>query len=285
VLDHHITDCLSSLLFEDGVRGGAAATEARRGNYREWVDWQLARYPVGDAATAVPPAHDFWLRYFDGGAPDRATLLPFCTPEAAPSGFVQVVRRDLPVPTETLRRAAAGLACTPFLLVIASLAAVVGELTDDDDVVIRYIGHGRTSRVTNTLGWFADQVPLRIRTPTLADPRCALRAAVSAWLTVIEHETTPWGYVLKVCGATELTQPQLVVSHLPRLPVAPDAPGSTDLTDPGSPGHLYLTVGLPHTGIGWIECRFDPRLFAPDGVDIFVGLALDRLARLTGRQP
>jgi hypothetical protein len=286
VLDHHVADCISSLLLQDGVCGrGAHPPVTRRGTYQEWVRWQLEQYPMDNPAELATPARDFWRRYFDGGAPNRATALPFCVPDAPLSGLEHVMYRDLPTPTAALHRAAGVLACSPLMLVLASMAAAVGELTSEDDLTMRYLAHGRTPRVVDTLGWFSDYVPLRIRTSSLADPRQALRAAVTAWLALVEHEVTPWGYILGVCGATDAERPQIVVNVLPRIDAAQLLPSPTDTTVPGSRGYLELTVGLAGTGIGRLECRFDPERFAKQGVELLVGLAFERLGWLVAERP
>jgi len=278
-LHHLIADPFSLLLFRDELAGrGNAVRTSRRGGYREWIEWQRRTFPMDNGTATPSAAREFWRRYFDGGSPNHAVTLPFCQPTAPVSGVERDLIHDLPVPSAALRAAAARLRSAPLLLVVASVAAAVGALTREADVTLRYVGHGRVDRYLETLGWFADDVPLRIRGPSLTDPHGALRAATLARQQIREYESTPWGYIMQACGQTDAETPQVVLSLIPADEVPNPLPPARSTTLTGGRGDLHITVSAPRTRAGRVRFRFDPHRFAGDGVE---GFARTVFARLT----
>jgi hypothetical protein len=295
-MDHHIADHHSMALLRDEIAGvDDEMLSPFRGAYREWVTWQRGQFPMGRAAAVPSPAHDFWLRYFDGGAPNHATILPFCRPNAPVGGVEHITSRDLPATGDALRAAGAQLGATAFLIIVASIASAVGLCAAETDTTLRYVTHGRTHQNVGTLGWFCDNMPLRVRSTSLADPHHALDAAVASRLELMEFETTPWGYIMEVCSQTDTERPQVVLNvfeiddqALPALPRKPrpevQGDGATPAASNGGrgdlPPDLNLMVLLPRESLCRLECRFDPSRFTPDGVEGFMDVVCDHLRRL-----
>jgi len=279
-LDHCLADGRSGQLFRDELAGDVVRT-ARRGGYREWIAWQHENFPM-DGAAKPTPARDFWRGYFDSSAPNRAAALPFCRPRAPMSGLEHHMYREVPVAGHEIAATAAARRVSPFMLFLACVASAVGTSTGETDLTVRYVAHGRIPRYLETLGWFSDYVPLRIRTADLADPDRALDAALRSRAQLGSHESTPWGYVMQSCGQTDAETPQVVLNfstRSDRVTVLPDT------TVTSTRGFLYLEASIPRSGKGLLRCRFDPVRFAIDGVDAFVGAVFDPLKRLVAARP
>jgi hypothetical protein len=280
--DHHISDGASVVMFGERLLDRDETwSVVPPGGYQEWVQWQHRQFPMENTAGLETVAREFWRRYFDGGAPNLATVLPFSDPEAVYSGSEHNLFRDLTISSTEIRVAAARLKTTPFLLIIAGVAAAVGAFTGTEDLTMRYFSHGRTSRTIDMLGWFADNVPLRIRTTGMADPRQALRAANASRLELLEHEATPWGYIMEVCSETDFETPQILLNLIPvDESTLVEAQQAKDHVIESRRGSLYLNVYLPSKGIGVLRARFDPARFTVDGIDAFTQIVFAKLGDL-----
>jgi Condensation domain len=279
ILDHHIADGRSTVVFGDRIAGRADAAISRA-SYRDWVDWQLENFPMQDTAQTPRPARDFWRQYFAGSAPNRPTVLPGCDPTSTLCGLEHIMTRDLPTSTQELRGAAGTLRTTPFLLFAASVISTISSLTQEDDIAYRYVTHGRIPRFLDTIGWFSDNMPIRARGESLADPMAALSAVTSGRQEMLEFEMTPFGYILAACEEKETETPQVVINFIMYDNDRILYSGPDDETIHGSRGTLNLTVGVPSRGTGWVECRFDPKRFTRDGVEDFLQITFEHLRRV-----
>jgi hypothetical protein len=280
VSDHLISDARSQFVIRQAVRGESSA---EAGRLRDWVARQRERFPM-EPREASTRARDFWLRYLDGTSPDRATLFPFRS-EGPPSGFVEVIQYELPTSITVLTAASRTLRTTPFSLILAAMAAAISAVTDENDITLQVKTTGRPPGYLDTLGCFADEVPIRIRDGSLAVPQKALRATTMAWAETLTFQTTPWDYILAACAPPE-TPPvvqrpgQVRVNFIPwtterrwcfqtetgRVPAIRQA------------FHLSVVVGVD--GRCHLRCDFDPERYTAGGVDDFLQVMLDGVRAL-----
>jgi Condensation domain/Sulfotransferase domain len=282
VFDHMITDGRSLHLFEEEVTrtGQGGVSTRRRGRYRDFVLWQLERFPLEDATEVDTPARTFWRRYLDGSAPTHATILPFCDPNAPLCGREYVMRRPVPISTEALQATARRLRTTPLLVLLAGVVSAIGSFTAVEDLTLRYMAHGRVPQFLQTLGWFSGNMPLRIRGANLGDPLGALRATMASRSEILDFEETPWGYIMEVCGATDSETPQVTVNFSPYPSDERWSSKPAEETIEGRRGFLNLAFASTTGGDTYVISRFDPDRFARDGVQSFVGVVLAHLREL-----
>jgi Condensation domain len=282
--DHIISDGRSVHLFRQAIRGEGQGTDGQRGRYSDWVAWQRETYPLATNERSTP-ARDFWRRYLGETAPDRATMLPFCTdPTGPPSGVIETIFRRLPTSPAQLRAASRQRRASPFVVFLGSVAATIGYVAETDDMTVRVNMPGRPPGFLDTLGWFSDCLPVRIRHGSLHDPADALKATTSAWLETLAFQTTPWDFVRAVCAGSEMPStlerpPQVIVNFLPFERVQVGTENGTN-TRPGMLATLQLIVVGGDRDELHLACQFDPDRFATPGVHAFLTLLSDRLIEL-----
>ncbi|MFJ4620639.1 condensation domain-containing protein [Streptomyces sp. NPDC088812] len=285
VFDHLISDARSTRLLRDELLGlGTDRLGAQYGRHSDWVAEQHRQFPF-DAAGVPTTAREFWLRYLDGTPPDRATVFPFCPdPDGPLSGYVHCIRRDLP-DIARLRAAAGRLKSSPFLLFLAGAVSAVGLVTGDDDVTVRVNTSGRAPGYLDTQGYFAENTPVRVRHPSLGEPRHALAATKSAWLRTLPYQPTPWDYILAVSGQADAkaiaSRPAQVLVNfvpwtVPRESLALSERGFNSLV-----GTFQLIVSVADDGTCHLECQYDPGRFDTGGVHGFLDVLAARLAHFT----
>ncbi len=290
VFDHLVSDARSLQLFRDEIMAGHQSTEGgQNGRYLDWVDWQLEQFPV-DAPEISTAARDFWRRYLDGTTLFRAPALPFCVKEMQPSGFVHVIRRDLPVSAATLRSAAGTLRTTPFLLILGSVVCAISEACGENDITFAVSVSGRRSGFLDTQGWFAGSLPIRVRDKSLGSLRHAVEAATRAWVATLEFQDTPWDYISLVCADPEAVDPEAAVSYRQSQVDVNFVPfdieeiashGYEDQTIPGSLSTLRLGVVAQDGGTYHLDCQLDPERFVVTEVHAFLRMVADNLIQLT----
>jgi hypothetical protein len=285
--DFHISDGASLRLFREAVLTGDCRDRGpQHGEYRQWAEWQRREYPM-DRIDPSAPAGQFWRRYLDGTDPDHPTVFPFSAPPHTPlSGNMHWIRRELPVTVPALRNAAGTRRSSPFLLLLAGFVATVGGVAGVDDTVVRVNTNGRPSGYLRTLGAFADILPFRARHHALGDPQHALRAVTDGWKGVPEHCTTPWEYIVRLCGdpapATRVPgHPKMMFNFMP-WPVDRRhfRPGSGQHEGRLGTFQFMLNVADDDGGV-LLTCQFDPERLAAPGVVAFLDTLGQNLTRLT----
>lgn len=282
--DHLVTDGRSLQLFGDELTGADASRTGRQhGRYQDWVMWQRQRFPW-NAAGERTAAREFWRRHLDGTPADRDTELPFCSSPAAPlSGTVYTMHHDPPISARLVRLAARKLRATPFLLMVAGVAAAAGMDTRMDDLTLRITTSGRPAEYLDTHGWFSDCVPMRLRHTSLHDPWHALRAARSSWLEIFEYQTTPWDYVRAVSalpGHPAARPVQIGINFIPYEAAAITVDDIADGTGAGDVAGLQMSIAPGRQAAYHLACQFDPARFMPPDVRAFLGLLDARLGQL-----
>lgn len=285
VFDHLVSDGCSLQLFRDEIMArNQSPAGGQNGRYLDWVDWQREQFPV-DAPEISTPARDFWRRYLDGTTLFRAPALPFSVKEMQPSGFVHVIRRDLPASAATLRSAAGTLRTTPFLLFLGSVACAISEACGENDITFAVSVNGRRSGFLDTQGWFAGNVPIRVRDKSLGSLRHAVEAATRAWVTTLEFQDTPWDYISLVCvdpeAAVRYRQSQVDIDFVPFDIEEIASHGYEDQTIPGSVSTLQLGLVAQDDGTYHLDCQLDPERFVVTEVHAFLRMVADNLIQLT----
>lgn len=280
--DHLITDGYSEALFLKQLTAPSSSQLEVR-PYREWVRWQRRAFP--DPTIGRADSHDFWAKTLAGTAPDRPASLSFCVdPNGKLSGMVCSLRRVVEVPISGLARAAARVRTTPFVLFLGLVAHTATLFASESDLTLRVNTAGRSTTYLDTLGFFSDNLPVRITGQALADPLESVLAARSAWFSVLPHQVTPFDYLLRAFGRSPdpqdpnsllTTRPaQLLINFLPWERPAYTRPNDEESEYASEMGTFQAIGSLYDDGVFQIQCEFDPARFDRTGAVAY----LDALA-------
>ena len=180
VFHHIVFDGRSiSVLLDELERGYAAicngegpALPPLRWSYADFADWETAML----AANEFAASRSAWLRRLDG-APS-AVRFPGSAPERPPQSAATIAanfgtgRDDY----EVLRRFAAAERMTPFAVLLAALAALLGRWSRVDDVVIGVVSAAAVpARFDGLIGLFVNPLPIRLE----VSPASTLRTLAS----------------------------------------------------------------------------------------------------------
>lgn len=285
VFDHLVADGRSMHLVQRELIGGETAGGGR-GRYREWVSWQNREFPRSGSVSGSL-TRGFWLRHLDGTPADRATPLPFATEHPAPRDLITVLNARAPVSSDAVRRVTRRLRTSPFVLVLAAVASLVAAGTGESDLTMRVISSGRPPKFANTLGWFADSLPIRLRDPLLRDPQRTVTVAGAAWSDILRsHYVAPWGYVHDVCrpggsAAAEFDRRQLVINFFPHDLGGMFSPDIPEKTAPGDIDGIHLLIWPRFDDCFGLRFLFNPDHFAIEGVRSFLHRLARQLTELT----
>lgn len=280
--DHIIWDGRSQAVLGEALFA-EDPTLAESGSCREFIRWQ--REAFADPLRPGEGSAQFWRRHLAGTAPDRPVELPFrIGDEVPPTGSAVSITRRSPVGVQQLRSAAAAARATPFVVFLAAVAHAIYRAGGGTDVTFRVNTAGRPPAYLNTLGYFAENLPVRVVGPGLEDPRGAVTTARERWFETIPHQDVPWDFLL--CAAAEDRQivtrqsGQALVNFIPwaRSGEEPPAEGLGTVSAPVS---TFQTAGtMWEDGSCWVECVFDPARFELAGAIEFAQLICDSLARV-----
>ncbi|MCB5178240.1 condensation domain-containing protein [Streptomyces antimicrobicus] len=265
-MDHLITDGLSQQAVTDLLLAPMPGAEVPSGSHHDWVRWQRETFP--DPAEGIGPSHEFWAARLKDTTPDQALKVPFCiAPEGEPSGRVWSLRRPAPVPASRLKRAAAKLRTTPFVLVLGAVASTAVAMGAEPDVTFRVNMTGRPMAHLDTLGCFSDNMPVRLSGPDLSAPLTAVRHARETWMSLVPHQTTPWDYLLQAFGGpgddTLTRRPaQWLVNYMPwEQPSHGLPPVETSGEYESFMGTFQVVAMMYDDDTCRLECEFDPTRF------------------------
>ncbi|GAA0732685.1 hypothetical protein Drose_14435 [Dactylosporangium roseum] len=284
-MDHLITDGMSQQAFVDFMTAPGAAPDVIAGSHREWVRWQRATFPRPGYGTA--PSHSFWAGMLGGTPPDRALRVPFCiAPDGELSGRVHSLRRAAPVPASRLRRAASRVRTTPFVLFLGAVAHTAVGMGAERDITLRINVNGRPPAYLDTLGCFADDLPVRLSGGDLTDPRAAVDHARAVWMRMMPHQLTPWDYLLTAFGGpgdTITRRPaQWLVNFMPWEQPAHGLPPEESATEYASSMGTFQVVAMMYDDDTCrLECEFDPSRFAVAGGEEFMARLCATLVDIT----
>jgi Condensation domain len=286
IFDHLVSDARSLYLFQHRLAGLDVRRTDVGSCYRNWVIWQRRSFPCNDRLD-TNPARDFWRKHLDGTPADRPVELPFCLPRARSSGVVRTIRSELNLSDVKLRLAAQTFHVTPFVLILGSAAAAAAALSHSRDVTLKVVTHGRPAEFLDTLGWFSDCVPVRLRHQRLHKARAAMTAAAAVWWDVLDYgTTTPWAYILShsdatPCGSGAYRPPQVLVNFIPYRSHNAPFPPELESDEPGDVSGLQLVIMPSGTDSYALECAFDPARFNSADVPEFADVFCRKLDELT----
>jgi mycobactin peptide synthetase MbtE len=139
----------------------------------------------------------YWMRQLDG-AP-TGTDLPLDRPAPARPDFTarSVVARLSAADTAAVADLARAHRATPFMVVLATLAAVLRELTGRDDMVVGIDSVNRSWAGSETLiGTFVNQLPLRLDAGGAADFGHLLDAVRDRCVAAYENDRLPFHQIV-----------------------------------------------------------------------------------------
>jgi Condensation domain len=234
-IHHLVTDAWSNMLisrdlaalYTAAVRGTPAMLPAVGWQQADFVRWQ-ARHLAGGALTRHQA---YWNDELRGAAlpklPDRrdqAGNRGRPTPGALMSHEWFALPADL---ITSLRATAREQRCTLFTLLLAAMLATLRELTGQDDVSIGSIFANRAQpQARQTVGFLANMVVVRSRTPATAAHVTTLAGVRRSALGALGHEelpflSIPFGTMAGTEAPATRGRPEDVVFHM--LAVPPDA--------------------------------------------------------------
>lgn len=274
VVHHHIVSdgwSLDRFLGEIGaVYDGTQGLPELRVQPLDAAAWQRERLESGE----LEAKERFWLETLEGHPPLLA--LPSDRPRPEVQTF-EGARCNVAFPdelTERVRACARALRATPFMVLLAGYASVLGRLAGQDDVVVGtpFAGRDRVE-LEPLIGFFADTLPMRIRLdgePRFAEVVDRTRSAVLQALGA--HEVPFYRIVERLrpersAAATPVFQTlfgyqtgtgarlELAGLRITQIPVDPRT-SRTDLT---------VTVHDVNGSISGLA-EFDTALFEPDTI-------------------
>lgn len=126
--------------------------------YHDYAVWQQQMMNAG----VFEEQASYWLKLFADGPPKLQ--LPTDFPRPSVMGFsggqiTQEINKEL---TEKIKEFAKSQQCTPFMLLLTTVAVLLSQHSKQDDVVIGTPGAGRTMPgLANILGMFVNSIPIR----------------------------------------------------------------------------------------------------------------------------
>jgi hypothetical protein len=281
--DHIIWDGRSHALFGEVVTSGEEVRGLRSGRHRAWVRWQRSTY--ADPQILDAPSIQFWHEHLGGTPPDRAVDLSFhAGAHVSPTGTAMSVNRVAPVSVDQLRRAAALSRTTPFVIFAAAVAHAVNRFGGSQDFTFRVNTAGRPPEYLDTLGYFADNMPVRLQGTELRDPLLAVEMVRRTWFGTLRHQTVPWDYLLAAFGGTgqivTRQSAQALVNFLPWVQGADEVPPTGSYEYRSSVSTFQTAGTLWHDGTCRVECVFDVARFDPAGGNDFTDVVCESLGRI-----
>ncbi|MEW6754603.1 MAG: condensation domain-containing protein, partial [Candidatus Latescibacterota bacterium] len=283
VLHHAITDRWSlgvllrdlDLALSALAAGGAPAWAPLPLAYGDYAAWEHEWLERPECTAQV----EYWREALRG-APQVLDLPIAAARPAAQTWRGAVHRVSLPpaVAERVVQRAAEQQA-TPYMLLLAALAAVLARYTGRDDFVLGSpLAQRQRPELESLAGILLNTLPLRVRVPAdtpftavVDDLRCRLPEAYA-------HAGVPFEALVERLGvARDPSRPPLVqvVCNLHNVPPLPGRLGPVALAchdvDLGA-AKLDLTVTLRCETAGLkVACEYNADLFAADAVERLVG--------------
>ena len=279
VVFDEISIIYQSLLRGDEPEAGLDPVPFQFVDYTVWQDECIANKAFSD------PLVDYWKQQLTG-IPEAVSLLP---------GLAKTDRRPAVKQHETevvgvrlesalgskVKEFCAKNALTPFMLMTASIAALVSRLTGDEDVVVGIAdgdrGHPAFDRL---VGFTVNMLPIRATRPSAEDAKLLdyLENFRTACLGAYEHRALPLDYLLQKLDVPRRT------AHNPlfQIIVNYQVQGSFKTVDFG--GFKFVeydhynartqsdfSVDIEETASGELDCRFeyDSAIYNAQGMDEF----------------
>ncbi|MFK3873280.1 non-ribosomal peptide synthetase [Pseudoalteromonas rhizosphaerae] len=160
--------------------------------YRDFACWQKAWLKSKSGEQAV----DYWVTELSG-APSKHNLPLAHTPCSHTKSASYYVEK---LPTDGLSRVdelCLQLNITKFMFFYAIYAVVLAKYSNVDDVVIGVAASGRKeSKFNNTIGFFANPLPVRTKLSTLDRFTDLLGRVKEQLLSAFEHQQVPFEYIV-----------------------------------------------------------------------------------------
>jgi hypothetical protein len=267
--DHVMWDGMSSSLFADAMCSEAPRAGRRRASrYRSWVEWQRRTFP-SPIESASHPYRGFWRDHLDGVMPDEPVELSFRRVPMPPPSRATVLHLTPRSTASALVAAARAAKAGPFVLVLAAVTHTVWLFGGSSDTVVRTNVLGRPYDHLETLGYFVDNLPVRVRGSGLSSPRGALELARRAWFDTLPHHDTPWDYLLSAAMRSEAPitrqSAQILVNYQHWAEPAGQAPESGSSTTSGPTSTFQVGVTCWDDDTLRVSFHFDEARFNVDG--------------------
>lgn len=275
-IHHLVTDAWSNRLI---TRDLASFYNQRLGVAREElppVAWQQSDYAQWQEVRLDGPVlrdhQDFWQNYLSGAQYPRIPPLPVRPGRRRPLAENEWFQLE-PELLDALSMVAREERTTRFVVLLSIFFASLQQITGQPDITVASIFANRTRReVMETVGFFANMVPVRGCAAPGAPRSEMIRSVRRSVLQAMEHQELPY-LTLPVDPATAPAgRLEDVVFHMLAIPP------SAEPTEPGFAGIRSTTLPIPD-GLG---SRFDLELLVFPGNPSFEGVfryAADRFDR------
>ncbi|MFA7404714.1 MAG: aminotransferase class III-fold pyridoxal phosphate-dependent enzyme [Pelobacteraceae bacterium] len=161
--------------------------------YRDYVRMQQTYLE----SSAAGVDEQFWLDRLAGQLPVLQLPNDFSRPDwyqFAGDNVRAAYDREL---TSALKQAAAKSGTTLFMFLLAGFAALLQRLTSQDEMVVGVAVSSRDAATLNTIGMFANTLPLRIAMDTTAGFDTFARTLTRETFTAFEHQQYPFERIVE----------------------------------------------------------------------------------------
>lgn len=273
VFDHAIWDGRSQHALDLLMDNRAVSASPRSGSYKEWANRQRTEFPQLPTPSNNPST-SFWREHLEGVSADQPIEIGFRLGSTPPSAVATAIQIDAMTSVPRLFAAAAALRATPFILFLGVVGHCTTLFGGADDTVIRVNVSGRPEKHLDTMGYFADNAPLRLRGTELRDPAQSVALARKTWFSTLEHQNVPWDYLLARTsdsdGIVTRQSAQVLVNFMPWVQDSSTAPvpGISSAKDPTSTFQVAGTVW--DDDVLRLGVLFDEGRFGADGAQDFL---------------
>ncbi|KAH9810134.1 Hybrid NRPS-PK synthetase [Teratosphaeria destructans] len=144
-------------------------------------------------------ADDFWRQHLSP-APETFPLLPFATTKARPpldeyANHSSLVQIDGSV-VERINSASRSVGVTPVNFYLAAVQCLLSRLADVEDICVGVTDSGRDAETAETIGFFINMLPLRLRTTNLKSFEELLQQVNKTYREARAHSTVPFDAIL-----------------------------------------------------------------------------------------
>jgi hypothetical protein len=227
---------------------------------------ELPLRPEREPVPSVPPNPGFWVRELTG-----APVLTLPSGDGAKdTGRGGSLARDLRGGTsERVRELAKAHDATPFMVLVAALAAILGRLSGQDDFMIGIAVSNRPEETAERIGMFIDTVVLRMDLTGNPDFAELLGRVRTRMASAHDHSGVPFDDLVsllnpqRIAGANPLFG--VMVEYERQLPAPPFDPPGTIVTLAALPtdrAPFELSLYLAHGDRG-LSCvaEYEPTRF------------------------
>jgi hypothetical protein len=197
IIDHwSVQICVEDLnkIYSAELAGADAALPVIKGEYQEFVEWEVARSQDAEL-------WGYWKEKLGGELPTLNIPSPRQRPEALLARGEAIPLRLPPSLSAQIKHVARSLKATSYTFMLAAFQLLLHQFSHQDDIIVGTTVTGREdARWTNTIGFFVNVLPLRVKFSghqTFAEHLLGSRDTVFG---ALEHQEFPVAVMISRLG-------------------------------------------------------------------------------------